>query len=182
MTIASKFLFSLFDAGVQHRDDVFADGVHLAVEFDAQHAVAEIDQRGAGIFLDHAVGALDIRQHQGVRARFRESDRSCMWKSKYCLGMAARLGVAIERRRPAGEPSLDVLRQCAAFLLQPAARPPGSPAHPTSQTGRACGRNPSGCRDRSLRCGPRSPESSPRNTGSSRRTGSTGICPRGHPS
>ena len=37
-----------FQARVEHGDVVFAQRIHLAVEFDAQHAVAQIDQRRAG--------------------------------------------------------------------------------------------------------------------------------------
>ena len=40
--------FEALHAGVNHRDDVVADGVHLGVKFAAKHAVAEIDQAGAG--------------------------------------------------------------------------------------------------------------------------------------
>ena len=39
---------------VQHGDQVRADGVHLGVKFAADHAVAEIDQAGAGITVDFA--------------------------------------------------------------------------------------------------------------------------------
>ena len=39
-------------------DDVAADRVHLGMEFDAGDAVAQVDQRRAGILLDHAVGFL----------------------------------------------------------------------------------------------------------------------------
>ena len=35
------------EARVQHLNRVAADGVHLRVEFDAQHAVAKIDEAGA---------------------------------------------------------------------------------------------------------------------------------------
>ena len=44
-------------AFVDHGEDVAADGVHLGVKFAAEHAVAEIDQARAGIFLD-LLGAL----------------------------------------------------------------------------------------------------------------------------
>ena len=37
-------------------NDVGAERVHLGVKLDAGHAIAEIDQRGAGVFLDHAIG------------------------------------------------------------------------------------------------------------------------------
>ena len=40
-----------FQSRVQHRDDLAADCVHFRVEFAAQHAVAQIDQARAGIFL-----------------------------------------------------------------------------------------------------------------------------------
>ena len=39
----------LLDAGVQHLHRVAADRVHLRVELDAEHAVAEVDQAGAGV-------------------------------------------------------------------------------------------------------------------------------------
>ena len=47
----------LLDAGVQHLDRVAADGVHLRMELDRQHAVAEIDEAGAGV-LPHDAAAL----------------------------------------------------------------------------------------------------------------------------
>ncbi len=40
------------DAGLQHLDRVAADGVHLRVELDREHAIADIDQARAGVALD----------------------------------------------------------------------------------------------------------------------------------
>ncbi len=40
------------DAGVQHGHQVAADGVHLGVKLAAQHAVAQVDEAGAGVALD----------------------------------------------------------------------------------------------------------------------------------
>ena len=37
------------DAGLQHLHGVAADRVHLRVELDGEHAVAEIDEAGAGV-------------------------------------------------------------------------------------------------------------------------------------
>ncbi len=48
-----------FNTLVQHGDQVGADGVHLGVEFAADHAVAKIDQAGAWIALDLAAGFLE---------------------------------------------------------------------------------------------------------------------------
>ena len=42
---------------VDHGDQVAADGVHLGVKFAADHAVAQIDQARAGIFLDFFASA-----------------------------------------------------------------------------------------------------------------------------
>ena len=50
-----EILFGFLQAGVQHADVVLAERVHLAVELDAQHAIAQIDQRRAGVLLHHAV-------------------------------------------------------------------------------------------------------------------------------
>jgi hypothetical protein len=47
-----EVLRRLADAGLQHLHGVGADGVHLRVELHAQHAVAEIDEAGAGVRLD----------------------------------------------------------------------------------------------------------------------------------
>ena len=41
---------------MNHGDEVGADGVHLGVKFAAEHAVAEVDQAGAGISLDFLAG------------------------------------------------------------------------------------------------------------------------------
>ena len=46
------------DAFVNHGDQIGADGVHFGVKFAADHAIAEIDQAGAGIALDFAAGIL----------------------------------------------------------------------------------------------------------------------------
>ena len=35
-------------ASLQHAENVFADGVHLGVKFAADHAIAQIDEAGAG--------------------------------------------------------------------------------------------------------------------------------------
>ncbi len=61
-------------------DDVGAQRVHLAVELDAGYAIAEIDQRGAGIFLDDAVGFFcDCRPTR----RRRELDRLPAFGSQF---------------------------------------------------------------------------------------------------
>ena len=57
----------LVEAGVEHADLVFAQGVHFAVEFAAEDAVAEIDQGGAGVRLYDVAGALQIGQGGAVR-------------------------------------------------------------------------------------------------------------------
>ena len=49
-TMASKSGVQALHAGLDHGGDVVADGVHLGVKFAAEHAVAEIDEAGAGIF------------------------------------------------------------------------------------------------------------------------------------
>ena len=54
MTMASKFFVGFLHARVHHGDIIFAKRVHLAVELDAQHAVAQIDQRGSRVLLHHA--------------------------------------------------------------------------------------------------------------------------------
>ena len=48
-TSAAKFAAASLTPGVQHLDRVAADRVHLRVELDAEHAVAEIDQARAGV-------------------------------------------------------------------------------------------------------------------------------------
>src|SRR5208337_3420550 len=48
------------DALVDHRDQVCADRVHLAVKFAAYHAVAEIDEAGTRVALDFAAGVFQI--------------------------------------------------------------------------------------------------------------------------
>ena len=53
-TSARKFGRRFLDARLEHLDRVAADGVHLRVELDAEHAVAEIDQARAGVPADDA--------------------------------------------------------------------------------------------------------------------------------
>ena len=63
-------------AGLQHLDRVAADGVHLRVELNGDHAVAEVDQARAGVLLDDAV--LFLRRPQDLqvgRGRLDETSR-----------------------------------------------------------------------------------------------------------
>ena len=56
---------SLLDGAAEHVDGVAADGVHLRMELDAEHAVAEIDEAGAGVLPDDAfVGAGRLEQRR----------------------------------------------------------------------------------------------------------------------
>ncbi len=48
------------------RDDVAAEGVHLGVEFDGGDAVAEVDEGGAGVLFDDAVGLLEGGERDGA--------------------------------------------------------------------------------------------------------------------
>ena len=59
------------DAGVQHLDRVAADRVHLRVELDAQHAVAEVDEARAGVLADRRRGSAFAAPSSGERARRR---------------------------------------------------------------------------------------------------------------
>ena len=63
-----EFGFQSRDARMQHRDDISADRVHLGVEFAAEHAVAQIDQARARIFLHHPRALLQRFQDQYSRA------------------------------------------------------------------------------------------------------------------
>ena len=47
-----EFRAEALHSGLHHGGDVVADGVHLGVKFAAKHAVAEVDQAGAGIARD----------------------------------------------------------------------------------------------------------------------------------
>ena len=66
-----KIRRGLFQPGVQHLDSVAADRVHLRVEFDAQHAVAEIDKAGARVLPD------DTR---AVLCGFEQLQIGCGWR------------------------------------------------------------------------------------------------------
>ena len=59
-----EILLGLLEARVQHADLIFAQRVHLAVELDAQHAVAQVDQRRARVLLHDAARPLDVGEHQ----------------------------------------------------------------------------------------------------------------------
>ena len=52
------------EAFVDHGEQVAADGVHLGVEFAADHAVAQVDQARAGILLDFLRAVLERFQNQ----------------------------------------------------------------------------------------------------------------------
>ena len=54
-------------AGLQHLDRVAADRVHLRVELDAQHAVAEVHQAGARVLADDAAAGLRGAEQRGGR-------------------------------------------------------------------------------------------------------------------
>ncbi len=67
------------------RNNVGAERVHFRVELDAAHAFAQVHQRGAGIFLDHAVGLFcdfnrpDSRRHfHGLEMRVGQIE-VCFW-------------------------------------------------------------------------------------------------------
>ena len=62
-------------AGLDHGGDVVADGIHLGVKFAAEHAVAKVDEAGAGIFGDFARAVLERFQDDDAwrLGNFRES-------------------------------------------------------------------------------------------------------------
>ena len=64
------------DAGVQHLDRVAADRVHLRVELDGEHAVAEIDEARAGVLADDLLPIFRRLEDLQIRAR-REARRRC---------------------------------------------------------------------------------------------------------
>ena len=63
---------------VQHRDQVRADGVHLRVKLAAHHAVAEVDQAGAGIPLDLAARLFLRFQNDHAGRRFHRLGRAAL--------------------------------------------------------------------------------------------------------
>ena len=106
MTKASK-LRTGFAIGAQgfgdHADDVFADGVLFGVQFQAGDAIAEIDQRSAGILPDHAVGERG-RWPRGRRLRARRWAGRSRWRGRSTRGRDC--GTRRSRRRRAGAGTL----------------------------------------------------------------------------
>ena len=157
ITIASKFFSVSVDAGVDHGDHVVADRVHLAVKLDAEHAVAEIDQRRAWVLLHHAAGALQFRQAPQSRDALQASgNRSRTDRSNWCA--AAGPGRSPDRRRRLRQSSIrSTLGGSGKPSFSMRGRSASNPAHPRARTGRAYWRSPSAWRDRSRRCGRKSP-------------------------
>ncbi len=117
ITSASQPRLHLLDARGNHLDGIFAQRVHLAVEFQAEHAIAEIHQRRAGIALHHAARALEIAEHDHAGTRLQFAIRQAAPRSKYrVLGSPAAVRRFVERRSARRQHSLDVLGQRAAVL------------------------------------------------------------------
>ncbi len=64
-----EVVFELGEARTHHEHDVVAHRVRLAMKIAAEDAIAQIDQRRAGILLHHAAGALEIGEHSDAGAR-----------------------------------------------------------------------------------------------------------------
>ena len=71
-TSAWKFSRGFRDARLQHLQRIGADGVHLRVKLDGQHAVAEIDQTRAGIAPHHLLAILGRLQQLQARSGRRQ--------------------------------------------------------------------------------------------------------------
>src|SRR5579885_599610 len=54
----AELLLALLNSIAQHLDDALVDSIHLRVELDANHAVAQIDQRGGAVVAQHPVFGL----------------------------------------------------------------------------------------------------------------------------
>ncbi|EKD39983.1 MAG: hypothetical protein ACD_75C00218G0001 [uncultured bacterium] len=67
---ADTLLFRPLDRLVGHRQDVAADRVHLRMELETEDAVAQVDNRTAGVFLDDFAGLLE-----NLQANFAGFDR-----------------------------------------------------------------------------------------------------------
>ena len=57
----------LVERAGHHLHHVLAQRIHLAVELQAEHAVSQVHQRGAGVGLHHAARALDLAEHDHAR-------------------------------------------------------------------------------------------------------------------
>jgi hypothetical protein len=82
-TSAAKVGGRFFDASLEHLNRVTADGVHLRMELDGQHAVVQVDEACAGVALDHLFaipGALEqLKAGRGGWQRpIAESVTSCL--------------------------------------------------------------------------------------------------------
>ncbi len=60
-------LVQALQPGVNHLHGVSPNGVHLGMELEADHAVAEVDQACAGILLDFLLAGFERGQQQDAR-------------------------------------------------------------------------------------------------------------------
>ncbi len=85
------------------------------MELDAQHAVAEIDERCAGILLHDAVSPLQIGEHDDAGARLKGAVVLLMEIEIEGTRLIVAVFVAIERHYAARESIFDRGRQHAPF-------------------------------------------------------------------
>ena len=85
------------------------------MELQAEHAVSHIHQRRAGVLLDHAAGALQIRQHDDPGPLLERLIAMGAEVEVFRSGAAAGVGGAIERGGSAGQHLLHTRRQRAAL-------------------------------------------------------------------
>ena len=131
------------EALVNHGQQVAADGVHLGVEFAADHAVAQIDQAGAGIFLDFLAALLQ---------RFQNDDAFGLRHG--LVGLAGKIEIRclalrrfVERFLPGGKQLRDQRRQRLALLFQLPGHGLDADGVPRLRTARAPRQSPSAWRD-----------------------------------
>jgi hypothetical protein len=103
LEVAAEFI----ERGVDHLHGVFTEGVHLTVEFEAERAIAEIDQRCAGVAVDHAADALEVANEGDARARLAIAVAAVGEIVVACAGEAVAIGGLVEAARAIGHHAFD---------------------------------------------------------------------------
>ncbi|OPY93124.1 MAG: hypothetical protein A4E73_00438 [Syntrophaceae bacterium PtaU1.Bin231] len=96
-----------------HLDHLIVDGVHLRVEFQTGHAVADIDERCGGILLDQLLGTLEGGQDNDLRVRF-DQDIALLLE---IVAVQTVLFSLVERLKALLEHFVDLLRDLLLHLL-----------------------------------------------------------------
>ena len=95
--------------------DVVADGVHLAVEFAAKHAIAQVDERRSRILLHDAARPLQVGKDSNARPRIKVFVAAAREVEILRVRLPVTIRILIERLRTRAQHALYILRQGAAF-------------------------------------------------------------------